>query len=837
MDHSPRGIPAKRKQDHVDVDVDDVADTSSNSKRPRIDTSGRLLKKPHMPIRPPPIDRLGNDVEDIGVIPTVAPGPATGSLIPLRRSSGAPALIDAPITVIPNNPHIPSVQPYISRQTLKELDLDTILRNPQLRHDLLFDYGLQFRPTSSRRKRQVADAYWNAVIREVETGCTCFAVDKRGHPITNHEHKCVCHQTPAPATTPIVAGFSRTHQTPIIRTPSRIRPLLSEFLEVVLLVIQPLQSISSMYVNPDSFKAQMEEHSIQANYIRSIFDPALIEQELRHDVFDLASLLRVIGATLKGHCAPMRDQAVEAMVQSAEACKPGGRGTKADAVNAVRACMDILELMKLDIANHQLQTIRASMARTSAHYELSSFKNLRAPKGVVSKQNCPVTSQWLSQAWTCLYRTRSRISHPLYSERGLEFTSLGKNRQIYLAALKGLTELAFYPPFLRPVSTSLSLFPAPLAEFPETLHLDHSRLRNLTKEIGDVVAVYMLLLLYRQLLFSTEWSDCVLSQSSSRRNVRVEDKDLTRLKNEIQAIGSARLPGTCSHGHRGSSGKSSSVSDAVRRYVKEDMVLQVVMRAQEARCRAGLGSTGSASSSRSSLSASRSSLAPLHTPLSSSPCSSVPSTPLTPDSLPPWSAAPPPFSMSVSASRSSSSSSAYHNPELHITIPSSISSVPPSSYPPSSPSSSTTTSPASCLPSSSYFPPSPDPRILNIAQRWADENMNISSPLGAVVYHRLHDCVFNAVVAQTYPGRDSTAGKLFSNIIEMNACSGVGTSRQDTQKKESAVYGLASGMEPLAEEIRTLVDKISRLALIHLNVYLPVYESEGFVESDKGKED
>ncbi|EEB88284.1 hypothetical protein MPER_13961, partial [Moniliophthora perniciosa FA553] len=84
-----------------------------------------------------------------------------------------------------------------------------------------------------------------------------------------------------------------------------------------------------MYVNPDSFKAQMEEHSIQANYIRSIFDPALIEQELRHDVFDLASLLRVIGATLKGHCAPMRDQAVEAMVQSAEACKPGGPGNKA----------------------------------------------------------------------------------------------------------------------------------------------------------------------------------------------------------------------------------------------------------------------------------------------------------------------------------------------------------------------------------------------------------------------------------------------------------------------------------------------------------------------------
>lgn len=43
----------------------------------------------------------------------------------------------------------------------------------------------------------------------------------------------------------------------------------------------------------------------------------------------------------------MRDRLVDAMVEAAKACAPGCGGTKADAVKAVRMCLDILELMKL----------------------------------------------------------------------------------------------------------------------------------------------------------------------------------------------------------------------------------------------------------------------------------------------------------------------------------------------------------------------------------------------------------------------------------------------------------------------------------------------------------
>ena len=152
--------------------------------------------------------------------------------------------------------------------------------------------------------------------------------------------------------------------------PSRIRPLLSEFLDLLLCVIQPLSGISG-YVNPNTLQVQMQQHAAQAARLRSVFDPELIEQEIRHGVFDPSGLFEAIGQVLKGvsivnflcwrkfesflffvlsaHCAPMRDQAVEVMVEVARSCAPGGTGTKADAVRAVRICLDILELMKLVI--------------------------------------------------------------------------------------------------------------------------------------------------------------------------------------------------------------------------------------------------------------------------------------------------------------------------------------------------------------------------------------------------------------------------------------------------------------------------------------------------------
>lgn len=209
-------------------------------------------------------------------------------------------------------------------------------------HDLLFDSGLQFRPTSGRRKRELSDRYWNAVTLELETGCTCVSFDMQGKP---HECICVCRRVSSPPPNPVLA-FSTARRVLTLRMPSRIRPLLTEFLDLLLCVIQPLSGISG-YVSPATLQLQMQQYTSQASQLRSIFDPELIEQEMKHDMFDPSGLFRTIGQVLKSHCAPMRDRTVEAMVDVAQTCAPGGSGTKADAIRAVRMCLEILELMKL----------------------------------------------------------------------------------------------------------------------------------------------------------------------------------------------------------------------------------------------------------------------------------------------------------------------------------------------------------------------------------------------------------------------------------------------------------------------------------------------------------
>ena len=123
-------------------------------------------------------------------------------------------------------------------------------------------------------------------------------------------------------------------------------------------------------------------------------------------------------------------------------------------------------------------------------------------------------------------------------------------------------------------------------------------------------------------------------------------------------------------------------------------------------------------------------------------------------------------------------------------------------------------------------PPSPageasNDHMTSLAQRWADYNMHPNSTLAVMLRRRLHDIVFNTVVKLAYPGPDSSTAR--RSTVDFLA-----SARADSVIEMP--LGAATGMEPLTDEIRTLSEKISRLALIHLNAFLPLYEQEGFLE-------
>ncbi|KAI6166543.1 T-complex protein 11-domain-containing protein [Pisolithus thermaeus] len=606
-----------------------------------------------------------------------------------------------------SSPHIPSLHPLINRQTLKELDLSAILRNPQLRHDLMFDAGLQFRPTSGRRKRDLSDRYWRAVAQELETGCTCISFDLQGRPC---DTLCVCRSVPVPKDHVLV--FTPPSHVFTLRTPSRMRLLLTEFLEVLLFVIQPLTGISDAYAHPSTLQPQIERHAAQAAHLRSVFDPDLIQQELKHDLFDPSGLFVVIGQTLKSHCAPMRDRAVDAMVEVAKKCAPGGGGTKADAVKAVRMCLDILELMKLDIANHQLQALRPCLVDSSGQYELKAFKG-RKGQG----SSLDITRKWMVSSHRRLLASPI-LTHPSIPSGSFDYRNLTQTQKTYISVLRGLTDLVFDPPTPAPQCSSGSAAVAPSAMcplplYPETTYLDSARLLVLATDAADTAAMYMFLLLYRQLVFSDAGDPAV-----TRDHSRVDDAELLRLKREIRDISPSHLGHFLKHGNSdGTSGGRDCPADDKWCKIKRDIVLQVALRAKEFRGNASSQSAGS-------------------------------------------------------------------NPSSTVN--------------------------ASSMP----YSHAPDERTLRLAEGWSDTHIRPNSPLSIMLKNKVRDAVFNQVIAFAFPPSEATALGLSTQ----------GAASLSSSSSSSA--GVASGMEPLADEIHLLAERLARLAQIHLGVYLRLYEQE-----------
>lgn len=218
-------------------------------------------------------------------------------------------------------------------------------------HDLVSDSSLQFRPTTSRQKRQANDNYWYAIKQELERGCTCLIVDTK---YRYHLHDCTCtreeKETILPYSTIRFSGPSTScpENVYVIRTPSRIPLLIEELREILLSVTAP----SKVSVRGSCLKCLCSQNFVprsaggDESWLVDALDVALIEQELKHGVFNFSGLLVAVGAMLGRYCSPARDTAIKAMVgivqKSAESSEK-----ILNVVNAIRMCFEIVEMMKL----------------------------------------------------------------------------------------------------------------------------------------------------------------------------------------------------------------------------------------------------------------------------------------------------------------------------------------------------------------------------------------------------------------------------------------------------------------------------------------------------------
>jgi hypothetical protein len=163
--------------------------------------------------------------------------------------------------------------PPITKQSLSELDIQHIITNIRLRHDVNFDRDLSFRPNldgaKGQQKRQATGQYWKALEAELELYARLFQ------------------GTPPPS------RRQGSHWAELTQTAQRRIPV----------IFRTIQEILKSLV-PDRDHTRVDEH----------LDVPMLMQEIERGVCDLVRLAEWMAQLLKEHCAPMRDDMVDGMV-------------------------------------------------------------------------------------------------------------------------------------------------------------------------------------------------------------------------------------------------------------------------------------------------------------------------------------------------------------------------------------------------------------------------------------------------------------------------------------------------------------------------------------------
>merc|ERR1711963_1140934 len=123
----------------------------------------------------------------------------------------------------------------------------------------------------------------------------------------------------------------------------------------------------------------MGQHEKLKEKIESILDLEVIQQQIDANVLEFGQYAGYILGIMGMLCAPVRDDNIAALKQ------------ETDVVKVFSGIMETLEIMKLDMANFTIQTIRPTIEKESKAYEKKKFQEFLESQedGLVS------TRQWL----------------------------------------------------------------------------------------------------------------------------------------------------------------------------------------------------------------------------------------------------------------------------------------------------------------------------------------------------------------------------------------------------------------------------------------------------------
>ncbi|KAF7193523.1 Protein SOK1 [Pseudocercospora fuligena] len=240
-------------------------------------------------------------------------------------------------------------RPPITPESLAELDMPRIINNPKLRHDVNFDRELHFRPnldgSKGRQKMLQADQYWRAL--EAELVMLQFVATRRATSADNEDY------------------WNRCMKGCMVRLPK---------------IFHAIRDILKTLVPDYDQKAVLERLEVDH-----------IMQQIQNGVCDLVDLGNWLAKVLKNHCAPMRDMLVDSMQKEIRRGATEGKHEKL--VSGLRQLMNILEAMKLDVANHQIRHMRPLLIDDTINFQ----RRYNAHRIAIGKINMPESRDWLQE--------------------------------------------------------------------------------------------------------------------------------------------------------------------------------------------------------------------------------------------------------------------------------------------------------------------------------------------------------------------------------------------------------------------------------------------------------
>ena len=355
----------------------------------------------------------------------------TSQLSSIRTRFGVPS-------VPPTSQHDrQTLEPPVTKGTLSELDVAKVIANPKLRHDINFDPDLHFRPNvdgeKGKRKQEKANQFWTALKEEL----TQFTVDPVQFVQTHGASDTWC----------LPSLFRAVRQ--IIQTlvPQKDGPPLEEALNVELLM-----------------------------------------QQLYKGVLDLEKLAAWLSQVLKSHCAPMRDEWVDAMYQQLSV--GNSSGDLGMLVNGMRSLLSVLEAMKLDVANHQIRCLRAALIIDTTNFEQKFFYK----KLIAGKLDISSARPWYESAKQPAYWSSTAHLKKIFGDSAVFFMALSR-----------------------------AVLPAqPMSQMPNTFLFDDERILKLRYDVYDAFNLEMLMEVY---------DHCIrVSNRSLRVRPKQSDDDFSRFK-------------------------------------------------------------------------------------------------------------------------------------------------------------------------------------------------------------------------------------------------------------------------------------------------------------------